>query len=265
MNRPRCPLAALLLAALLLPALHPVQAADSGDAASGVKASDAKASDPQAIAIAERVMAALGGRQAWDQTHFLHFTFAGRRTHDWDKLTGRHRLEGTTREGQHYVVLQNVVTREGGEAFLDGQKLSGDAAKEYLDNAYGAWINDTYWLLMPYKLLDPGVILTYDRAEEANGTTYDVLRLRFEHVGLTPGDTYWAYINRETGLMDRWAYFLESYEAGTPPTEWEWTGWSRYGHILLAPNRLNPASGRDLPLSDIAVSDSVPDSVFTTP
>ena len=63
--------------------------------------------------IAGQVMQALGGKEAWDATHYLRFTFAGRRTHHWDKWTGRHRLEGQTPEGKKYVVLHNLNTRQG--------------------------------------------------------------------------------------------------------------------------------------------------------
>ncbi|RPH54864.1 hypothetical protein EHM82_06250, partial [bacterium] len=110
--------------------------------------------------VAQEVMDALGGKQAWDDTRFLRFTFVGRRTHWWDKQTGRHRLEGQTQDGKKFVVLENVNTKEG-MAWIDGQKAEGDQAKELVERAYAAWINDTYWLLMPYKLQDPGVNLSY--------------------------------------------------------------------------------------------------------
>ncbi len=219
---------------------------------------------PSAQAVADRVLQTLGGKQAWDNTRFLHFTFAGRRTHWWDKWTGRHRVEGQNKEGQKYVVLENINTKEG-TAYLNGQKAEGDKAKELLEAAYGAWVNDTYWLLMPYKLQDPGVNLSYAGQETIDGKTYDKLALSFEHVGLTPGDRYWAYINRETGLMDRWAYILQDMPKEGPPTVWRWEGWQKYGNIMLAPGRTRVGDDRKLDLSDIAVSDQMPDSVFTSP
>jgi hypothetical protein len=220
--------------------------------------------DAKADAIAARVMEALGGQQAWEQTRYLRFTFAGARTHYWDKQTGRHRLQFTDREGHEHLVLHNVKSREG-RAWLDGEALTGEALSKALEDAYGAWINDTYWLLMPYKLRDPGVTLTYDQETEIAGITYDRLHLGFDSVGLTPGDQYWVYVNRDTGLVDRWEYFLESYEPGRSPTPWVWGNWRRYGNIMLASERSSPESGRELPLSDIAVFESLPDAVFTSP
>ncbi len=222
---------------------------------------------PSATDVAGQVMQALGGKEAWDNTHFLRFTFAGRRTHNWDKWTGRHRVEGQTPAGQKYVVLHNLNTHEG-EAWVDGKKVEGEQVKEWLDRAYGAWVNDTYWLLMPYKLQDPGVNLTYEGTEQLDGDTYDKLHLSFQNVGLTPGDEYWAWINRDTHLMDRWAYLLQAspdQPRAAEPTAWRWQGWQKYGKILLAPTRAQVTGDRKLELSDIAVFDSLPDSVFTSP
>ncbi len=232
--------------------------------AQSATARDAKGKDPKADDIAALVMEALGGEEAWQATRFLRFTFADFRTHHWDKYTGRHRLEFTDREGHHLVVLHNVLDHQG-RAWRDGTALAGDELDLVLEAARAAWINDTYWLLMPYKLRDPGVTLTYDGQETIAGVTYDKLHLSFAGVGLTPGDQYWAYINPQTHLMDRWAYFLQSFDEGQEPTVWDWTGWRRYGEIRLASGRKNPTSGRELPLANIAVLESIPDSVFESP
>lgn len=247
----------LLFSALLLTSL-PGRSQEPKAAAPAAGAPSA----PSATAIADQVMKALGGKAAWDGTHYLRFTF-GRRTHHWDKWTGRHRLDGTTKEGQKYVVLENVNTHEG-QAWLDGKKVEGDELKTWLDRGYGAWVNDTYWLLMPYKMKDPGVNLDYAGSEQIDGKTYDKLHLTFGKVGLTPGDQYWAYINHDTHLMDRWAYLLQDQPRDAAPTVWLWQGWQRYGKIMLAPSRIQVGGDGKLPLSDIAVFDTLPDSVFTS-
>ena len=230
----------------------------------GLSPEEPGTADPRAAEVAAKAIAALGGAEAWAETRFIRFTFAGRRTHVWDKWTGRHRLEGQTKEGEPYVVLDNVTTREG-KAWVGGQPATGERADQLVENSYGAWINDTYWLIMPYKLRDPGVILHYDGEEEIDGTPYDRLALSFEHVGLTPGDRYWAWFNRTTGLMDRWGYVLEDQPADAAPTVWLWQGWQRYGKIELAPLRKQVGGDRTLELSPIEVADAMPDAVFESP
>jgi len=219
---------------------------------------------PTAESIAAEVLQALGGEQAWQQTRFVRFTFAGRRTHHWDTWTGRHRVEGQTQAGKAYVVLHDLDDRQG-QAWLDGAPATGEEAARLLESAYGAWINDTYWLLMPYKLRDPGVTLSYEGVEEVGGRPHDVLHLAFAGVGLTPGDQYWAYVDRHTRLMTRWAYRLQNMAPDQAPTVWEWRDWQRYGGILLAPLRVQVGGDRQLELSGIAVFDELPDAVFTSP
>ena len=215
--------------------------------------------------VAEAVMQALGGRPAWERTRHICFTFAASRFHCWDKYTGNHRLEGQNQQGQTFVVLSNVNTRQG-TAYLDGQQVAADQNQAYLDGAYQAFANDTYWLLMPYKLQDPGVNLEYAGTEAIDGTRYEKLHLTFgPNVGLTPGDQYWAYINPATGLMERWSYILQNQDPNSQPTHWLWQGWSRQGDILLAPTRVQVGGDGRIEFTNIAIQSELPATVYETP
>ena len=225
--------------------------------------------DPKAAAIADQVMDALGGKKAWDDMHYIRFEFGmekdGKfqgRSHTWDKWTGRYRLEGKTPDGKSYVTLMNVNTKEG-SAWMDGKKLEGDDAKKALEKAYGAWVNDTYWLLMPYKLKDPGVILEYGGEAKEPGGMCDKLVLTFDNVGLTPKDKYWVYVNRDNHLVDRWDYVLKGEKV--PPTTWQWKNWEKHGSVMFSTERMNPKQGMKLlmPVHDMASAPQ--DAVFTSP
>jgi len=198
----------------------------------------AAASDPAAVAIAERALESLGGREAWRGTRYLRFDWAVerggkpvvRRAHFWDKWKGDYRLEAASREGEPFVVVMNLKTREG-RAWSGGRELEGEALKAQLEDAFGAWTNDTYWLLAPFKLLDPGVSLKLAGSESKDGKTWDKVELGFDSVGLTPKDRYWVWVDRETGLVDRWDYVLGG--GDDPPTSWTWEGWAEHGRIKL--------------------------------
>ena len=226
-------------------------------------------SDPQAVKIADEVMAALGGKDAWDKTRYLRFDFGftrdGKlqtRSHTWDKWTGRYRLEGLDAEGKPFVVLMNVNTREG-QAWVEGRKAGAEDEKKRVERAYGAWINDTYWLLMPYKLRDPGVNLRYEGEAAEGGTTYDKLALSFDNVGLTPKDRYWVWVNRGTKQVDRWDFVLKGEDV--PPTTFHWKDWRAVGAVKLAGKRVNPKDGFELAFPVLEAPASLPDSVFTSP
>ncbi len=230
----------------------------------------AQAADPKAAALADRVMEALGGADAWNKTRYLRFDFAVdrggqtvvRRSHSWDKWTGRYRLEGTTREAQPFVVLMNLNTRDG-RAWLEGKPLTGEPAAKQLEQAYATWVNDTYWLLMPYKMKDPGVFLALDGEEKRGDEAWDKLRLSFDNVGLTPKDRYWAYVNRKTGLVDRWDYVLKG--ESKPPTSFTWLNWKRHGRIMLSDDRHNAKDGTRIHFPVLEVPDALADAVFATP
>lgn len=232
--------------------------------------SDSRKSDPQAVALARQVIEALGGDEAWNETRFLRFDFAvdregknlSSRAHTWDKWTGRYRLEGKNKDGKPFVVLMNLNTKEGA-AYADGARLSGDAERKQLESAYGAWVNDTYWLLMPYKLQDPGVSLASAGETKSEDGAWHKLLLTFDSVGLTPKDKYWVYVNRQTRLVDRWDFILKG-EAG-PPTTFEWTGWTRKGAVMLAPERRNPKDGTRIYFPVLEAPARIDDRVFQAP
>lgn len=227
------------------------------------------ASDPKATAIAQQVIEALGGSDAWNATQYLRFDFAvdrggktvARRSHTWDKYTGRYRIEGKNKEGKSFLVLMNLNTKEG-SAWLDGAPQTGEDLKKLLESGYGMWVNDTYWLLMPYKLGDAGVSLSLDGVEKGKDATWDKLLLTFDNVGLTPKDKYWAFVNRDTHLVDRWDFVLMGEKV--QPSGFEWKGWKSYGRIKLADDRVSKGGTRIyFPVLD--VPQSVDDAVFSKP
>jgi hypothetical protein len=236
----------------------------------GTTRAGAEGSDPKAAAIADKVMTALGGQKAWEGTRFLRFDFAvdkeGKtlfsRSHTWDKWSGRYRLEGTTKEGEPFVVLMNLNTKEG-DAWRKGKKLAGDEKKKALEDAFATWTNDTYWLLMPYKLKDAGCNLSLVGEEKQGGKVWDKLALTFENVGLTPKDRYWVYVNRETGLVDRWDFVLKGEKK--PPSTFTWEGWKSYGKIKLASDHTSVKDKVRIHHPVLDAPATVADTVFTTP
>ena len=180
-------------------------------------------SDPKAVHVAEQVMTALGGRARWDALPGLAWTFtvtshdsvrAPARSHAWNKHTRQHRVEGTMRDGAKFVIVHVLGDSTRGAAWVNGTAIHGDSLRKLVRRAEALWVNDSYWFLMPYKLLDPGVRLRYDRLVREKSGTYDRLALSFDHVGLTPGDRYWVDVDHTTHRVVRWEMVLEG---STPP------------------------------------------------
>lgn len=162
----------------------------------------------RADSLAFRALQASGGEMAMRSMPYLRFNFgvAGRapRTHLWDRMGGDYRLE-YTRNDSSIVVLFNTNTREG-TAYREGE-VAPDADR-LVERGYSAFINDMYWLMMPAKMLDPGV--SRAMVPDSSDAEHEVVRLSFQEVGLTPGDQYYIWVDRETGHVRKWHYVLQS-------------------------------------------------------
>lgn len=220
--------------------------------------------DSEGRAIAASAMEAMGGQAAWDGTRHLSWKFFGGRRHYWDKWTGDIRIEraeGEDREGDRTpptLTLMNINTREG-RAWSDGEEVTGEQLAEMLEGGWRAWVNDSYWMFMPYKLLDPGVNLIYMGEElMEDDRAADVLQLTFESVGVTPDNKYLIYVARDTGLVEQWSYFSDRDDA-EPGFTRPWADWQRFGSIMLATNH---GRGADW---EIAVYDELPAALYTDP
>lgn len=214
---------------------------------------DLEGSDPQALKIADQVMERLGGRANWDETRFLTWRFFGRRLHVWDKWTGDIRFE----QGE-LVVLMNIHSRQG-RAWEGGEEVAdADTLKARLEHGYRAWINDSYWLFMPYKLKDTGVTLNYGGSGQTDGRPAHILILKFAEVGVTPQNKYEVYVDQEDHLVRQWAFYARA-EDKEPRFVGPWSNWQNYGRILLADDRGSRKH------TDIAVFEELPSAVFKNP
>ena len=203
------------------------------------------ASDPRAVAIADQVMVAMGGKDAWEKLPGLRWSFdvtvndtlRSSRREAWDRKTDWYRVEGKTRAGQPFCFMRSLRSDEG-RAWMDGKSIEGDSLQKLLKRAKSLWINDTYWLLMPYKLRDPGVTLQYAGDTTVAGATYDRVALSFENVGETPGDHYWVWVNRGNHRVERWDMVLQSDQP--PPKSYTWEGWEQHGGLWFATAHRQP-------------------------
>jgi hypothetical protein len=219
-------------------------------------------------------MEKMGGRRAWDRTRYVRWSFFDRRQHVWDKHAGRVRVERKgPRTGKHYVRIIDLNTGTG-KAWRDGDPVTVPGELGAMTKAgVGEWINDSYWLVMPYKLKDTGVTLrSVGRGEMQDGRAADVLELTFTDVGDSPQNKYHVWVAADSGLVEQWAYFSDAADA-EPGFVCPWHDWKQYGRIMLSGDRgrimlsgdRGELNGRPARLTDIAVFDELPESVFTSP
>jgi len=205
-------------------------------------------SDPRAVEVADKIMKALGGQKHWDELVGLRWSFGFEqsdtvrniRRHSWNKQSGWHRVEGKNRAGQSFCYIENLNDGHG-MAWVNGNAIEGDSLQKLLKVAKRLWTNDTYWMLMPYKLRDPGVMLGYDGEVKDSTGDYEKLALSFDHVGQTPGDRYWVFVNKKNHRIEKWDYLLEKQP---PPAEHAtWEAWQEHGGLWFPTAHRTPDGG----------------------
>lgn len=222
-----------------------------------------KKSDPQAISIAGDVMDALGGRLEWRAVRGLRWIsgaeLKGRpleapRRHSWDRWQQWHRMQGVQSDGRPYVIIENLLGRRG-KAWLAGKPVEGDSLELLLAHARAAWKKDSFWLLMPYRLQEPGVILTSAGDTTVAGVAYDRIAMTFDLGAEHEGDRYWIYVNRSLHQIQA----CEALPAGTAPPARRYTfeGWKQAGHMMF------PNAHRDTMFVETPPGDTLRTNIYS--
>jgi len=125
-----------------------------------------------------------------------------------------------------------------GRAWRKGSEVTApDDLAAILRDATSIWINDSYWLAMPYKLKDSGVTMRYGGEKTTEeGRVADMLILTFKDVGDTPDNKYDVFVDRESGLVTQWCYYKLASDP-KPRFTLPWTNWTAFGAIKLATGR----------------------------
>lgn len=201
-----------------------------------------------------KVLEAMGGQKNYEKTRYIHWTFFGNQSLTWDKHKSRVRID-FLKENSVYILNINDKT---GKIWKKGvEQTHPDSLNKFLEEAKRIWINHSYWLVMPWKLSDPGVSLKYlGDAKTADGNEAEYLEMTFKEVGVTPNNKYWIYFDKKSHLITQWSHF-SNFADEKPRFTMPWKDYKMYGKILLSGDR------GERKLTDIAVYQKLEESVFT--
>jgi plasmid maintenance system killer protein len=194
---------------------------------------NAQTQDAKSAPILKALYKAMGGVEAYSKIHVIQWDFKTRRLY-WNKWTGAVRIEIPEKK---QVILVNVNTLQG-KVFEDGvEVVSPSRRKRMLQRGKNIWINDAYWLVMPWKLEDRGVSLKHLKTETIGvGNKCDVLEVTFANVGVTPSNKYHIYINQRNHLITQWAFFKTATDLD-PKFKLPWDNYQLIDGVLLSFNR----------------------------
>ncbi len=244
---------------------------DTETQAAGDSVAEIPALRTRSDSIAMNVFNAVGGPEAWAAVRYLRFDFAVEkdsartlyRKHLWDRKTGDYRLEWLLSGDSSWVVLLNVNTREG-EAFLNGAAVAEADQDSLVFRGFQAYVNDTYWLLAPTKLLEPGVERLH--LPGWSDEQMDVITTMYNEPNIAPNNQFWFWVDKESSKLMRWAY-VQGSDPNTGPTVYEWGDYESFatdtGILKFMPRKIG--AGSDLLTDNIAMPSSVADGVFEDP
>jgi hypothetical protein len=227
---------------------------------SSTPAFDRAGSDPRAVEIADRVIAAVGGRDRWAAAKQIRWsesivTEAGKPPlkleQAWDRWNGRHHLRIHTAQGD--IVVMRSLYDGGGSAFAQAggpmQKLTKEQTEHALRDARLRWEVDSTMLLIAFLLEAPGVKLTFvgQRPGEGGDPPTDEIKVAFDPKDETRRLTYFVLVDRNTNLIAR----IEIVKAGDPDTRrvcFRLARWVEVGGLMLPTVFHNVATGDALNL-----------------
>lgn len=212
-------------------------------------------SDPAAVELADSIMVAMGGWRNWQDTRYISWNFFGFRDLIWDKYEQRARIV-SLRDSITYIVDLNNLT---GKVWVKGQLITEtDSLNKMLLRAKSIWINDSYWLVMPFKLKDTGVTLKYLGEDTLmTGDRCNLLQMTFEKVGDTPQNKYHVYVDLTDNLVKQWAYFSNATQDSANFVR-PWDNYKEYGKILLSADRSDSSGPRN-----VSVAQTLDEKLFT--
>ena len=240
--------------------------------------------ETRADSVAMQLYDAHGGPVAWASVPYLRFDFGVERggetqvaaKHLWNRQTGDYRLEWGPSPDSQYVALFNVnafgqgaseSAPTAGEVYLNGAAVDSTAHAAHMRQAHQRFVNDSYWLLAPVKVFDPGVNRSY--VADSSDAQHDVIKLTFGEVGLTPGDEYWLYVNQETGRLDRWAFHLQGMPEDASARSFDWVDYRTFevpeGTVQLSARKPSVGGGAAIVFPSLDVPSDVPAAMFSSP
>jgi hypothetical protein len=225
--------------------------------------------DPAADALAKRTIDAQAGA-AWDKARFLSFTFVVERDgkavasfpQQWDRVSGDYRVSGLDPAGVPFVVILNTKTKTGRAWQNSAEVKELTALKQLLALGYRRYNNDTYWLLMPLLMLDPGVHrISQGERTDAAGHKWDIVRLSFDP-SLEITYIVFAWINRETGLVDEWDMRAPAALVTDQPVEVFFHDFKRVAGVSMSMRREVKGKNQTVRFDDLQILPQTPKGAF---
>lgn len=149
----------------------------------------------------------------------------GIKTISWQYTKSKHQYQWDYQANMVQVVWEGYWVAFSpdtfdGEARLGERRLDGEEAEQAIQQAWSYFANDSFWLMAPFKVFDPGTERRVVQTERG-----EALLVTYTSGGVTPGDSY-LWILDETGRPVAWKLWVSIIPIGG--VEFSWEGWQQH-------------------------------------
>lgn len=163
--------------------------------------------------LATKMLSALD-YEAYQSTNYLEWTFKNRHHFKWNKKENYCEVYW-----KNYRVHLNFKSIDKSEAFENDINIKGEEANELIEKATKLFNNDSFWLVAPYKIFDPGTQRSVVKLD--NGKL--ALLVTYTSGGTTPGDSYLWHLD-PTGKPTSFQMWVDILPIGGLEATWDqWT------------------------------------------
>lgn len=163
---------------------------------------------PQAEALADSMLSALGYQQ-YQELEQLNWAFPRGHRYRWNRKENIVNVKW-----DEFDVTFSPDTREG-TASENGRELTGVALSDALYKAWTLFANDSFWVVAPFKVKDPGTTRSLVTTEDG-----PALLITYTSGGVTPGDSYLWYLDDNYRPI-AWKMYVKILPIGGLRFSWE--------------------------------------------
>ena len=196
---------------------------------------EVKAYNSNADTLARKILKAVK-HEAYKNTRYIDWSFGGRRSYKWDKE--KHIVEVTWNDAR-VMLYPNDLKKS--IVYLKDQEVTNSTG--LVKRARDYFNNDSFWLVAPHKLFEPGIIRSVEMIDGK-----EALRVKYTTGGTTPGDSY-VWILDENYLPVSYYMYVPSMKIERVPATWE--NWMETASGTMLPKNHTFSDGRELSMGEV--------------
>ena len=167
--------------------------------------------------------------EAYDSVTTLSWSFPGGHHFRGERDSNRVNVKWDQYEVSFYTETKEGTVTENGNPLSDSKKK-----EQLIREAWEYFANDSFWMVAPFKVRDPGTSRYYIETEDGPG-----LLVTYSSGGVTPGDTY-LWVLDENYRPKYWKMWVKIIPVGGLKFTWE--GWENRKGVWLSTLHKGPLS-----------------------